>query len=201
MHDAQAGSSGLIGPNAILQLLPVMVSRLGAARTHELLHLARLSAVPDGSTMIPEAEAARLHQTIRTFEGQQADAILREAGERTADYILAHRIPKMAQAILKILPSAWAARILSRAITQHAWTFAGSGQFRAVTPWHFEIDGNPLIAGQKAQHSLCIWHAAVFAGLYRALVSSDRECVEARCGAVHETGCCRFILRRKQVVA
>lgn len=201
MHEAQAGSSGLIGPNAILQLLPVLVARLGAARTHELLHIALIAEIPDGSAMIPQEDAARLHQAVRAHEAQQADAILREAGERTADYILAHRIPRFAQIILKILPAPLAARILSRAITQHAWTFAGSGYFRAVTPWHFEIEDNPLIAGEQADHPVCVWHEAVFTRLYRVLVAADTMCVEDTCGAAHKTGCCCFIVWRNQELA
>ena len=201
MHEAQAGPSGLIGPNAILQLMPVLVSRLGAARTHELLHSAQIAKIPDGSAMIPQEDAARLHHAVRAHEPAQAIAILREAGERTADYILAHRIPRFAQIILKILPAPLAARILSRAITQHAWTFTGSGHFRAVTPWHFEIKNNPLIAGEHADHPLCVWHEAVFARLYRELVAADTVCVEDTCGAAHKTGCCRFIMGRNQELA
>lgn len=201
MHKAQAGSSGLIGPNAILQLLPVLVARLGATRTHELLHLAQIADIPDGSAMIPQEDAARLHHAVREHEAVQADAILAEAGERTADYILAHRIPRFAQMILKSLPPFLAAPILSRAITQHAWTFAGSGHFRAVTPWRFEIEGNPLIAGEVSDHPLCVWHAAVFMRLYRVLVAPDAVCVEELCGAEAANACCRFVLRRQQVLA
>ena len=201
MPEVQARSSGLIGPNAILQLMPVLVARLGASRADKLLQIAAISSLPDGTAMIPQEDAAYLHQTIRAHEPDRADQILQEAGEHTADYILAHRIPMIAQMILKALPAPLAARLLSRAITQHAWTFAGSGHFRAVTPWHFEISGNPLIAGERSDHPLCRWHAAVFTRLYSTLVSPKITCVEEACGATHGTGCCCFVLRRQQVAA
>jgi divinyl protochlorophyllide a 8-vinyl-reductase len=194
----QAGSSGRIGPNAILQLVPVLTARLGIARMRAILDATGLLALPDGQAMIPELQAARLHQTLRHMEPMHASAILREAGERTAHYIMAHRIPKWAQRILRLLPATLAARLLARAITHHAWTFVGSGTFRALSPWIFEITDNPLIEGEEADAPLCIWHAAVFTTLYRALVTPEANCVEVECGA-HGAPVCRFeIVRSRQ---
>lgn len=190
----EAGSSGLIGPNAILQLVPVLLERRGADETHALLHQSGLMVLPDGQSMIPEADAARLHQFIRQALPDDATLILREAGTRTADYILAHRIPRLAQLILKLLPAPLAAHLLARAITQHAWTFVGSGEFVAATPWRFLIKHNPLIAGEHAAASLCAWHEAVFERLYRVLVSPHARCREIACGAHHHDGICIFSL-------
>lgn len=191
-----AGHSGRIGPNAILQLVPVLEERLGPQRLRIILMSAGIRRLPDGSAMIPEQDAARLHRAVRHFERERADEILREAGARTADYILAHRIPKAAQAILKRLPASLAALILSRAIAQHAWTFAGSGSFRALTPWRFEIAHNPLIADERSEHPLCIWHCAVFEKLYRTLVTKDAVCIEERCGSQAPDAACLFSIRR-----
>ena len=172
----QAGSSGsvvgLIGPNAILQLVPVLRAHLGDLRTHAICAAANLHALPDGTQMVPEDDAARLHQAVRRLEPQRADLILQEAGARTADYILAHRIPRFAQIILKILPAPLAARILARAIAQHAWTFVGSGTFRVISPWCFEIENNPLNAGEEDSTSAASWNAAVFERLYCELVQN-----------------------------
>ena len=184
----------LIGPNAILQLWPVLNVQLGAERARALLDQAGLHTLPDGHAMIPETDAASLHRAVRHSAPDEASIILREAGIRTADYILAHRIPKPAQILLKILPTPIAAWLLSRAITQHAWTFVGSGQFRRVTSWQFEIEHNPLIAGEQAETCLCGWHAAVFERLYCALISPHARCEETICGAqTHEDVCC-FVL-------
>lgn len=190
----QAGSSGLIGPNAILQLVPVLLERRGVDETRALIHQAGLHRLPDGQAMIPEAEAAQLHCAIRHALPDDAPLILREAGTRTADYILAHRIPRAAQLILKCLPAPLAAHLLARAITQHAWTFVGSGEFHALTPWRFTITHNPLIADEHAATSLCVWHEAVFERLYRVLVSPHARCMEIECGAHNDDGICTFCI-------
>lgn len=147
------------------------------------------ATVPSGHDMIPEAEAARLHRLIRA-RLPDAPAILTAAGQGTADYILAHRIPKPAQAVLKLLPTGLAARALSQAIARNAWTFAGSGAFQAASPWRFEIAGNPLIAGERSATCLCHWHAAVFQRLFRALVYPGATCSETACAA--QGGLCWF---------
>ena len=197
MQAGEAGSIvGRIGPNAILQLVPVLEEVAGAARTALILDAAGMDTLPDGLSMIPEEDAARLHQAVRHLAPEHAAIILHHAGIRTADYILAHRIPKLAQHVLTILPASLAARLLSRAIGHHAWTFVGSGHFRVVTPWQFEIAHNPLIHGECASTCLCAWHAAVFERLYRVLVSSRAHCEETVCSAHTGKGFCTFVLTR-----
>lgn len=186
-------ASARIGPNAILQLLPVIADRLGADRVAPLMAAADMAREPDGRSMVPEADCVRLHRVVRSSEPALSPRLLAEAGWRTGDYILAHRIPKPAQAILRLLPVGLAARLLARAISRHAWTFTGSGRFRAVTPWHFEIAQNPFVLGETADHPLCDWHAAVFERLYRALVDERCRCREDVCGAQEGSGgICRF---------
>ncbi|MCQ0987917.1 bacteriochlorophyll 4-vinyl reductase [Jiella marina] len=191
-----SGPAGLIGPNAILQLLPAIEKRQGAEAVHRMLARAGIEAVPDGTAMIPESDAARLFRQLRIEMPDRAGEIATEAGRRTADYILANRIPAPAQSVLKWLPPGLAARGLSRAISRNAWTFAGSGQFRAITPWLFEIADNPLIRGEAGTAPLCVWHAAVFERLYRVLVAPEVVCTEVRCAAVTGEGICRFALCR-----
>ena len=146
--------------------------------------------------MIPEDEAARLHHSIRETLPDMAGELAESSGIATADYILAHRIPKPAQLMLKLLPPGLSARTLSKAISSHAWTFAGSGSFEAVTPWSFEIQNNPLIAGEYSETPLCIWNAAVFGRLYRKLVHPKTICREITCAAQSGHSCCRFELCR-----
>jgi divinyl protochlorophyllide a 8-vinyl-reductase len=144
--------------------------------------LAGLSGPPSDAGLMDEAPAARLHHVVRTQLGPAAPWVLAEAGRATGDYILAHRIPRAAQALLRTLPSALSAPLLKAAITKHAWTFAGSGTFSTAPGLVFRIAHNPLITGESAATPLCHWHAAVFERLYRCLVD-DR--LRAR-----ETGCC-----------
>lgn len=142
-----------------------------------------------------EGPAARLHAAVRHDLPAEAPAILAQAGRRTADYILAHRIPRPAQAVLRALPPALAAPVLTRAIAKHAWTFAGSGLFRVAGRLTFEIADNPLIRGERAPAPLCVWHAAVFERLFRTLVDDRLRAHETACCACGDPAC-RFELTR-----
>lgn len=186
---------GLIGPNAVLQLLPVIERLGGVERVAQMLVRAGLITAPDGTQMIPETDAARLHQLLRQEEPDLAPTLQAEAGRRTADYILANRIPRPVQAALRLLPPRPAARLLSQAIARHAWTFAGSGQFHALDPWTFEIAHNPLIRGEVSTTCLCHWHVAVFARLYGVLVSPRCRCEETCCAAQPGVDRCRFVIQ------
>lgn len=184
-------TEGLIGPNAILQLLPIIERVGGEARVHEVMARAGVFNVPTGLEMIPESEAARLHHQLRLEEPELAPRLSHEAGWQTANYIMAHRIPQPAQQLLKVLPAWASARLLSRAIRQHAWTFAGSGTFRTDGPWRYEIADNPLIRGEHDTGPMCHWHAAVFERLYRKLVHRGARCREVECGC-QGADACRF---------
>lgn len=185
--------AGLIGPNAVLQLVPVLDTAIGAEARVALMEQAGV-AMPDGTAMIPEGEAARLHRLVR-LRVPGARELLAAAGRGTADYILAHRIPGPVQRVLTLLPAPFAARALSAAITRHAWTFAGSGGFRALTPWVFEISGNPLVAGERGEDPICQWHSAVFQRLYHVLVARGCGCREVACASAGASAC-RFEISR-----
>lgn len=191
-----SGEAGHIGPNAILQLLPAIGEKRGAEAAGGMLERAGIATVPDGTAMIPESDPARLFRQLRFEMPDEAGVILAEAGRRTADYVIAHRIPSPARRVLEWLPAGLAARALSGSIYRHAWTFAGSGRFRAITPWLFEIADNPMTRSEAATAPLCVWHAAVFERLYRRLVAADVTCTEVRCAAVTGKGSCRFVLLR-----
>lgn len=195
MTAAAHGPAPVIGPNAVLQLVSAIARDLGPRRLADILAGAGLDSLPDGTRMIPEEDAARLHRSLRETEPGAARRIAAAAGVATADYILAHRIPPMAQRLLKALPAALAAPLLARAISRHAWTFTGSGTFRRRDAWTFEIAGNPLIRGEKSAVPLCAWHAAVFERLYAALVAPDCRCEEVSCAA-QGSRACRFLIRR-----
>lgn len=143
---------------------------------------AGLDAPPSDAGLMPEAPAARLHHAVRQNLGPAAPWVLAEAGRATGDYILAHRIPRAAQTLLRNLPAALSAPLLKSAIAKHAWTFAGSGTFSTRPGLVFEIAANPVIAGESSPEPLCHWHAAVFERLFRTLVDDRLR--------AHETGCC-----------
>jgi divinyl protochlorophyllide a 8-vinyl-reductase len=181
---ARGSAAALIGPNAVLQMLPVLEQQGGPALRDRMLRAAGLSAPPADTGMMPEGPAARLHQAVRRALPQDAPRIAAEAGRGTGAYILAHRIPQRAQSLLRRLPVPVANWLLARAIAQHAWTFAGSGRFEIAPgrPLRFRIHDNPVVRGERSDTPLCQWHAAVFEKLFTDLVHPDLR--------VHETACC-----------
>jgi len=194
--DMTDAPTAMIGPNAILQMVPVLDQLGGLKLRTEIMARAGVFELPSGDDMIPEGPAARLHQEVRRSLPDMAPALAWAAGRATADYILAHRIPALAQWILKRLPAPLAAWFLARAIRDHAWTFAGSGQFLLISKYCFEILDNPVVRGEVSAHPLCDWHAAVFARLYQVLVHPDFICEETECRAQNGRAC-RFELRRE----
>ena len=187
--------AGLIGPNAILQLLPVLERAGGVPFRDKVMAAAGVFEPPSDDGMMPEGPAARMHQALRSIEPEMAPSLAWAAGERTAHYIMAHRIPKPAQVLLRVLPAALAGPILSKAIAQHAWTFAGSGEFAVAGPLVFEIKDNPIVRGEVSETPLCHWHAAVFETLFRSLVGPRLRCAEQCCCAMGGPAC-RFVLKR-----
>lgn len=166
----------LIGPNAVLQTVAVLEERLGHAETAAILADAQITRLPSGEHMIPEIEALRLHRWIALHDPMGALVIAEEAGARTADYIIAHRIPRAAAWLLRHLPARAAAPLLMAAIRKHAWTFIGGGAFAPAGAWHFAIDRSPAGDTLPPPDSLFAWYAAVFTRLYRVLVAPDCTC-------------------------
>lgn len=189
--------SGLIGPNAILQLVPVL-DRAGL--TDRVLARAGVFELPSDAGLMPEAPAARVHQALRAEDPELAPVLAWEAGVRTARYIMAHRIPPAAQALLRWLPGWLAQPILEKAIARHAWTFAGSGRFAVLGRGVFEIADNPIVAREQSPVPLCHWHAAVFETLFSSLVDPRITARETECCATGARAC-RFELSRGQTAA
>lgn len=171
-----ADAPALIGPNAILQALPIMERILGKEESAKVLRVARICALPTGETMIPEADAMRLHHALSMRDPFEAIEIAQEAGIGTADYIIANRIPRAAVRLLRWLPASLAAPLLMKAISKHAWTFIGSGHFAAKGGWRFTIDRTEADDMMMPTDSLFEWYAAVFSRLYQRMVHPDAVC-------------------------
>jgi divinyl protochlorophyllide a 8-vinyl-reductase len=189
------GPTGRIGPNAITrvaEVLPVFVGSRTTAQLFEAAGLADYLRHPP-QDMVEEGEVSRLHTVLRARLGDDlAGQVARRAGLRTADYLLAHRIPKAVQALLKMLPAPLAARVLLAAIRRNAWTFSGSGVFvaKAGQPCVLTIAGNPLCKGVSAAEPSCSFYAATFERLFRVLVHRDARVVETACEACGADACC-----------
>ncbi|WP_051013526.1 putative photosynthetic complex assembly protein PuhE [Pararhodospirillum photometricum] len=183
-----------IGPNAVIQVVRALRELGGPGdleRVFAAADLGRyLQSLPDH--MIPEQEVTGLHHALReVLDPQLCERISRRAGQTTAEYLLANRIPKPIAFVLKRLPPALAARTLLGAIGRHAWTFAGSGHFsfEAGTPVRIRIQGSPLCRSIRADAPACAYYTATFEGLFRALVSPTSTVVETACGAMGAQAC------------
>ena len=202
-----AAHSGRIGPNAITRVAEALPTVVGSGATWKLFERAGLVAYlrQPPQAMVDEREAARLHAELRASLGlEQARDVALAAGRATADYLLANRIPLPVQRLLRVLPAGIAARVLTRAIERHAWTFAGSGRFTARVPLPaeaargtrlvYEIRGNPLVRGVAAEQPLCGFYEATFEQLLRVLVRRGAAVEETACEACGDDSC-RFELR------
>jgi divinyl protochlorophyllide a 8-vinyl-reductase len=198
MAAAAAQGNRRIGPNAVTQLIVALQNGGEGAESRRIFSQAGSAQWLDSppTEMVDETRVAKFHATVRELLPEvRANAILREAGRTTAEYILANRIPRLAQGFLKILPAPLAARALTRAIGAHAWTFAGTGRFRGAIGREaiFEIWDNPLCRERDLTPGLCVWHTAVFERLFCELVSAHTLAEETQCLA-QGAPCCRFIL-------
>jgi divinyl protochlorophyllide a 8-vinyl-reductase len=185
---------GRIGPNAVTRLAEALGGVFGPAMLREVFHEAgqdaHLATPPGG--MVPEGDVIALHRALRHRLGEpRAARISWEAGRLTAEYLLAHRIPRPVQWLLRILPPWPAARILLRAISGHAWTFAGSGRFRVLPgrPLRLEIAGGPIARAGHTHDVSCDYYTATFETLFRALVSPYARAEETHCGSCGAPAC------------
>lgn len=196
-HDAAVAR---IGPNAVIQTLR-------ALRERESPEVARLVPVraelpeawPEG--MIPEAWFVRLVEALRaTLPAERAEAVLRQSGAYTADYVGRHRIPALFRALLRLLPARLGIPLLLTAFRRHAWTFAGSGRFQAegAFPGTIVMQGCPTCraeaAAPAAGHAGAYYEAA-FEGLLR-LAAAGVRVREVSCQGGH-AALCRFEISLK----
>ena len=185
-----------IGPNAITQVAGAVERSLGAKTARDLLRSAGLGGyvgVPP-QQMVDEREVVALHSALRErLDPCTAGAIARAAGLATGDYLLANRIPRAAQSLLRWLPAPLASRLLVSAIRRHAWTFAGSGRFaaRAGRPVVITIEGCPICRDAHAEAAVCGYYAATFRQLFRTLVHRRAVVRETECIA-SGSPVCRF---------
>jgi divinyl protochlorophyllide a 8-vinyl-reductase len=183
------GGGARIGPNAVIQTAAALRALGGEASAAAIFRRAGvlhwLTRPP--AEMAGEQAVAALHRVV----AQEAPAAAAEAGRLTADYLLANRIPKPAQAVMRRLPGPLAARLLLMAVARNAWTFAGSGAVK-VAGWatpRITIHDNPIATPG------CPWHAAVFARLFSELATPGAEVIEHSCCGRGDDAC-RFEIRR-----
>lgn len=183
-----------IGPNALIRTAEALTSRLGEPTCRRVLDAAgleRYAAAPP-AVMVPEDEVVALHRAVRAvLDRPTADAVMHDAGVRTARYLLAHRIPRPAQRVLRALPAGLAARLLLGLIARHAWTFAGSAELQIVhgKPARVIFHGSPLARVEAGDRPVCGFYVATFETLFRALVDARTVARETACAATGAAAC------------
>jgi divinyl protochlorophyllide a 8-vinyl-reductase len=191
-------AAALIGPNAIIQVARVLQERFGDFTTEALLreHTPYSLATLPGH-MIPESEPLALTHAVMSRLGEaRGTTVLHEAGLRTGDYLLANRIPRPAQWLIRVLPKRAGLSILLKSMLAHAWTFAGSGSFTV----HHQREGGQLCFHACAMcrdmitdGPACDFYAGTFERLITTLVSPTARVREVECQA-HGGSCCRFVV-------
>lgn len=186
--DSAGGRQARVGPNAIVQCAPALAALGGQDLTRRIYAdaglLRMLDTPPD--SMVPQDEVFALHRAIADgLPPDQAARVARDAGARTGRYIVENRIPAPARLMLRALPGRASGPALLRAITRHAWTFAGDADVLhdPGPPMRLAILDNPLAVGP------CQWHEAVLQTMFRALVSRHARVRETRCCARGAPAC------------
>jgi divinyl protochlorophyllide a 8-vinyl-reductase len=179
-------TTGRIGPNAVIQTNAELLERVGLVAARAILREAGLERAegtpPTG--MVAEDDVRRLFIAVERQHPAQARAILHAAGARTARYLLANRIPRPAQWLMRRLPPHLGARILLHAIRQHAWTFAGSGSVTTLVTPHAAmvcISACPVCRGVRASAPRCDFHAGTLDGLAAELLGPQGRAREVSC--------------------
>jgi len=183
-----------IGPNAIIQMAAALEQSLGRASTEQMLRGVGLGSYIEAlpQHMVDEREVIALHSAVREqLAAPQAHEVAWQAGLATGDYLLAHRIPRMAQRALRVLPASLASRVLLKAITQHAWTFAGSGHFEARhgRPVVVTIGDCAICRQARATEPTCDYYSATFTRLFAELVHPRAVAREVACIAAGAPAC------------
>lgn len=183
-----------IGPNAIIRTREALSEHVGDELCARIFLGADLEGylATEPTTMVPEVEVVALHRALRReLAPATADAVVRDAGARTARYLLTHRIPKPAQVLLRALPARLAARLLLALIARHAWTFAGSARLTIVPgrPARVHFDDSPFARVGAASAPVCGFYVGTFEVLFRDLVHPATRGRETTCAAVGDDRC------------
>lgn len=170
-------------------MLPDSALHATLAHAGELPLLAELPGA-----MVPERRFVALVGALRQVASPDLAArVLARSGRLTGEYVLAHRIPRLARYALPRLPRRLALRVLLKAIGAHAWTFAGAGRFS----WTLQpsgavlrLDNCPTAREAVPDHPVCDYYRACFETLLRRLVAPTLRVTETACAAQGAPACC-----------
>jgi len=192
---ATVSAPARIGPNSLIQTVAAMREMLPELSVRAVLVDAGQPGLLHASpqSMVEESLFVSLVTALRrAVTMDEAAEILERAGVLTGEYLLAHRIPRLARLSLPHLPRRLALRVLLKAIAAHAWTFAGAGHFS----WHAHHHGAgltlsdcPTSRGIAADAPACSYYQGCFETLLRTLVDPHISVRETRCAAQGAAAC------------
>ncbi|MFY9629973.1 MAG: bacteriochlorophyll 4-vinyl reductase [Methylocystis sp.] len=191
---ASDDASGVVGPNAITRIAEALMAKDGAEGCRSVFTAAKVERYLDvpPTRMVDQQEVARLHLVlIETLGAAKASHISREAGRLTGEYLLAKRIPRPVQKILRRLPRRLAAHILVRAIARNAWTFSGSGRFSfSFRPGlRLALIGSPICRLLQTKEPACHYFAGTFERVFREMLGPSTRVSEIECEATGASAC------------
>lgn len=170
-----AATCARIGPNALIQTVRALREQHGETALMAVLSRSGqpyLASV-EPETMVDEREFARLVEALtECLGGDSARQILQRSGQLTAVYLLQHRIPQPFQHLLKWLPRLLAIRLFLFAISQHAWTFVGSGRFSYVVGKTTRLE---VVSGITPVEVVASFYGGTFEHLIRTLVAPKSD--------------------------
>ncbi len=189
-------AASVIGPNAVTRVAEALRAAGDELACRAIFRRAGVERHLDDppTRMIDERDVAALHVAMVEILGaRDAARTSIVAGRLTGDYLLAHRIPRLAQRVLRALPHAIDARILLRAIARHAWTFAGGGAFSyTFTPkLTLTLRGSPICRYLRTEEPACQYFAATFERVLGAMLGPRVRVIETDCEA-SGSDACRF---------
>ncbi|MEI6847683.1 MAG: bacteriochlorophyll 4-vinyl reductase [Chlorobiaceae bacterium] len=125
-----------IGPNSIIQTIAALETKYSKTKAENILRKIGQGYLI-GNLPKEMVDESKFHSLVIALQkelgNEQTASILKESGERTAQYLLKVRIPSIFQKLLKLLPPRSAFKLFLFAISKNAWTFAGSGKFSYTT--------------------------------------------------------------------
>ena len=172
---AAASIAGKIGPNALIQTVHVLQAQASPDEVAAVLHACGLERLLTEmpSTMVDEQEFFDLADTLAAQRGvTETQAILREAGRLTGDYLLTHRIPRPFQRLLHLMPRRAAMKLLMTAIRKHAWTFVGSGDFTYTLGRRPQLT---IACSSNVTSAVCGFYGGTFECLFQTLVDAEAQ--------------------------
>lgn len=159
-----------IGPNSLTQTVRALRETYDEVQVASILRQCGLEYLLHQTVteMVDETLFAGLVMALADQLGpEQARQVLQRSGQLTAGYLLQHRIPRPFQWLLKLLPHRPALKLLLTAISRHAWTFVGSGNFRYDVGQTSQLTVTTHIRPAEA---VCGFYGGTFAHLIRVLI-------------------------------